>query len=426
MGGTEKEKYRESTRQLPEEREGIGEKIAKGVDKGTEWIGHGMDLADSLTTTGTEIAHLASGGENDTADEIGNVQGMVSGAWGTYSGLYGTVKGSQEAREKSKKGDKRGAALAGFDIAGSIFGGASGATGFTSSLLGKHGWGEREVKGKKENPYADVLGHISAGLGLFGSTTGLAKSSYQTHTYRKLAAKRETQEGIDKMQGQYSSARDDYKSLKDKYKKDKSALSKEQKLEMLKKRHERKRSKDFKEAMMDARQQAKLKSREGIVGIVSSSISTIGGGLGLAGGLFKQFAGNNKVLKTIGLGLGIASGVAGLLAKGAELIGQKIMDRKKKTAKVDSAKKYMEDKVNKLLDKQEAKEDKITKQEAELIIARRLGVEKPTDYKAIYEKLAERRAERILRREEGYKEVLASMGLTEDADKATILEALGV
>jgi hypothetical protein len=40
--------------------------------------------------------------------------------------------------------------------------------------------------------------------------------------------------------------------------------------------------------------------------------------------------------------------------------------------------------------------------------------------------LSERRAERILNKEEGYEEVLAAMGLTKDADKATILEALGV
>lgn len=68
----------------------------------------------------------------------------------------------------------------------------------------------------------------------------------------------------------------------------------------------------------------------------------------------------------------------------------------------------------------------MTLDEAKTIISKRLGVDDPTNYAEIYKKLAERRAERILKREEGYQEVLAALGLTEDADKATILEALGV
>lgn len=412
-------KTKEETRQSEPVTKSKGDKAAEGLDKFMEYGGHASDILGGGTQTVTEILG-AAGVEGKGLDKTSNIAGMASGAWGTLSGIYGTGKGIKDVAEK-KGVDERAARLAGFDIAGSVFGAASGATGFTGSLFADREWGKRG----DENPVADTLGNISAGLGFVGSGIGLAKSSYQTHTYKKLAQRRETDMSQAKMLKKYGTADRRYKELKDKYRQDKKSLTKAEKMEMLRQRYVRKRSRDYMEALRDAQISARQKASEGAWGVASGTVNTLGSGLGLMGGLFKQFAGDNNGLKIAGTVLSIAGGLLGLVAKGVEIGGKIYQDKQKEKSKEERAKNYLKEKAAKLKAKPEPRSDHMTDEEAELIIAKRLGVKNPSNYQEVFQKLAERRADRILNKEEGYREVLAALGLSEKADKATIMEALG-
>ena len=253
----------------------------------------------------------------------------------------------------------------------------------------------------------------------------MAKGICQRRSYGKLAERQETEDSKRKMSHRYINSREKYKQMKEAYNKgDESARSKENRMEMLKQRHDHKRSKDFMEAMDSAREHAKIKSEAGGSGILSGSLGALGGGIGLAGSFAKQFGGFGG--KIAGAVLGGISSAINFSTKGVDSLAGRKEKAAGKAANDTKGKEYIEKKVASLLKKPDAQADHITEDEAKLIVAKRLGVDNPSDYSEIYKKLAERRADRILNKEEGYQEVLDAMGLTEDADKATILEALGV
>lgn len=418
-GLTDDEKSKEETRQSVDVPEKSGaEKFLEGLDTAME-VGDAIsDVADAGISLGTDIAdavYTGKGKEDHKATSMtSNIAGIATGTWGTLSGGYGMFRSGQQARQKRKKGDARGAALSRFDVASNLFGTISGATGMASGIAGLKG-----------SDASDWLGHASGIAGIGGSLTGMAKGICQRRSYGKLAERQETEDSKRKMSHRYINSREKYKQMKEAYNKgDESARSKENRMEMLKQRHDHKRSKDFMEAMDSAREHAKIKSEAGGSGILSGSLGALGGGIGLAGSFAKQFGGFGG--KIAGAVLGGISSAINFSTKGVDSLAGRKEKAAGKAANDTKGKEYIEKKVASLLKKPDAQADHITEDEAKLIVAKRLGVDNPSDYSEIYKKLAERRADRILNKEEGYQEVLDAMGLTEDADKATILEALGV
>ena len=380
------------------------------VDFGADVVGAGFSLGTNVADT----AYSARGVKDHKATSMtSSIADIGLGGYGLLSGGYRTIRSGQQARQKHKKGDKRGAKLAGFDLASNLFGSAGGALGMSGGIAGLAG----------ADAASDWLGHASAMAGIGGSLTGVAKGFYQRHSYGKLAGRKETEESKRKTSQDYINSREKYKQMKGAYARDEQdARSKENRMEMLKQRHNYKRSKDFMEAMDSAREHAKIKSKAGKGGALSGALGALGGGMGLAGGLARQFGGLGGKIANVVLG-----GIGSLVGFGTKALDLRTESKEKKARKAANdakGKEYIEKKVFKLI--LEAQEDHVTGDEAKLIIAKRLGVDDPSDYAEVYKKLSERRADRILNREEGYQDVLAAMGLTEDADKATILEALGV
>ena len=124
----------------------------------------------------------------------------------------------------------------------------------------------------------------------------------------------------------------------------------------------------------------------------------------------------------------ILGGIGNLMKMGTHALNKKNETEEKtatKSANDKNVEKYINKEADALIVESEAQADQMTKEEAKIIVALRLEVKDPTNYEEVYKKLSERRADRILNKEDGYEEVLAAMGLTEPTDKATILEALG-
>ncbi len=331
------------------------------------------------------------------------------------SGLYGAGRSGYQARQKSKKGDARGARLSRFDTASNLFGAGSGALGASSGIAG--------LKGADDA--SDWLGAASGMLDTAGALTNFTKGAYQKRSYGKLARRRETVDSKAEMSNKHIAAKEKYRKMKADYAKgDKDARSKEKRMEMLRQRHEHKRSKDFTEAMLSAQENASRKSKGGNWGMASGGLGTLSSLIGLAGSFAKQFGGVGGAIAGAVLG-----GISGLMKLGTT-VGDKIAEGKEEKAgeksRAKQGEQYLKDKVASLLKKPEAQADHVSEAEARDIVAQRLGLGDASKPEEVYRKLAERRADRILNKEEGYKEVLAAMGLSENADKATILEALGV
>ncbi|NLV16489.1 MAG: hypothetical protein GXY50_04670 [Syntrophomonadaceae bacterium] len=419
-GMSDDEKSKEETRKSdPVPSKSRGERFLEGVDTVKEWGDLGADIAGDAASFATDVAdtaHTSQGNDNHQATSVaGNIASIATGGWGTLSGGYGMFRSGQNARQKRKKGDSRGAALSRFDVASNLFGTASGATGMASGITGLTG-----------SDASDWLGHASGIAGIGGSVTDMIKGIYQKRSYSNLANRKETVDSKAKMANQYMRSTDNYKQMKESYNKgDQSAHSKEKRMEMLKQRHDHKRSKDFMGAMASAQEHSKIKSQAGGSGILSGALNALSGGMGLAGGFAKQFGGfGGKIAGTV------LGGISSLTKYATKYFVNKKGEDKEKAAKKAAndtkGKEYIEEKAANLKKKADAQADHITDEEAKLIVAKRLGIDDPSDYAEVYKKLSERRADRILNKEEGYKEILAAMGLTEDADKATIMEALGV
>ncbi len=419
-GLTDDEKSKEETRQsVNVPRQSRAGRFFEGVDnfmeigdKVSDYAGMGIS---AITETADAVHSKHDIDDHGATDMASNITGIVTGGWGTLSGSYGLFRSAQQARQKRKKGDSRGAALSRFDAVSNLFGAASGATGMASGITGLTG-----------SDASDWLGHASSVADMGGSLTNVLKGAYQKRSYGKLAKRKETGESKAKMANEYMRSNEKYKKMKEAYDKNEGgARSKENRMEMLKQRHAQNRSKDFIEAMESAQEHAKIRSKEGGWGIASGALSTASGGIGFAGSLAKQFGGVGG--KIAGAVLG---GISSLMKVGNKEVVERVAKSKgeaaKKKANDTSGKKYLDEKVASFLKKSDAQSDHVTEEEAKVIIAQRLGVDDPSKYAEIYKKLSERRADRILNKEEGYQEVLAAMGLTEDADKATILEALGV
>ncbi len=396
------------------------EKFFQGVDEFKEWFDLGLDIAGDVSSFATDVADTAytKKGIDDhgPTSMASNIIGIGTSSLGTLSSTYGLFRSGWKATQKAKKGDKRGASLATFDAFSSLFGALSGGTNVASGITGLAG----------ADTASNWLGHTANILGMAGSLTDTFKGVHQFRTYRDLANRKETEGSKAKMAHQFMRSREEYKRMKEKYKQGgKDALTSDEKMEMLKQRNQRKRSKDFMDAMKAAQEHAKIKSQAGKSGILSGALNTVSGAMATAGGFAKQFGGlGGKIAGTVLGGLGSLTKYATKF-----FVDKKAGDKEeaaKKAANDKMGKEYIEEKAAKLVKKPEPQKDHMTLDEAKTIISKRLGVDDPTNYAEIYKKLAERRAERILKREEGYQEVLAALGLTEDADKATILEALGV
>lgn len=349
-------------------------------------------------------------GTKDEEDAGTKIKQLIGGAWSFVSSRLGTFQSGQQATENT--------------------GGASSSPfGFVRSLFAKFaGKGTDDAEaGPEQSTSASGAAGNDLGLANLGrSLIDMAKGVKESYSYGKLAGRKQTGESKAQTANQYINARERYKQLKEAYKKGGvGALSKEERMEMLKQRRTRKRSQDFLEAMAAAQEHAKIKSRAGIGRAVGSGLGSLGGVLNLAGSLVKKFAGPKGQLAGTILGA-LGGGLAMFSPKVGEFLSKKFGTDKAKATNEEKGKKYLEEKAAKLMGKPEAQADHVNEEEAKLIVARRLGVKDPSDYAAVYKKLAERRAERILKKEEGYQEVLAAMGLPEDADKASILEALGV
>ncbi len=399
-------------------------KFFQGADKGKEWIDKGVDyigMGISLGTGITDAVHEGQGKDDDDQGKkangmVGNITNIATGGWGMASGTYGALRSGYQARQKRLKGDSRGARLSRFDTASSIFGATSGALNVAAGGAGL---------GKKDNA-SSWLGNTASILSIGGSINDMSKGIYQRHSYKNLANRKETDASRAKMASEYMQSDEKYKKMKAAYNQgDEGARSKENRMEMLKQRHAAKRSQDFIEATQAAQDHARIKSRAGGRGILSGALSTGSGLIGMAGSLAGQFGGFGG--KIAGAVLG---GISSLMSIGNKEIGDRISDKKGESATKQAndtrGKKYLDDKVASFLRKSEPQADHVTEDEARVIIAQQLGVADASNYSEIYKKLAERRADRILNKEEGYLEVLAALGLSEKADKATILEALGV
>lgn len=413
-GLKDEEKSKEETRgsfatppQQPQSSE-TGENVMEGISTGADVLDYGMSVASDFS------------GDNKGLSIASNVTGILTGGWGMFKGGHGMYKSHKEAKEKKKKGDVMGSRLARFDTFSGLFdftGGAAGVAGSAHGLAGKE-------------KASDRLGLASSVAGLASSSTELLKGAYHMGGYRHLASKAgKTKE---KMTSSYESARDKDKAMKEEYAKGgEGARSKEKRMEMLRQRHARKRSKDFMEAMAAAQEHNKIRAKGGIGTLLKGAGSTLGSGISATGAFLKYFAGENQGLKLAGSILGAVGGAIGLATTGLSWLGKagifkKFQGKTSQSVNEQKGKEYIENKADKLMKKPEAQADHMTKEEALTIVAKRLGVNDPSNYAEVYKKLAERRADRILNKEEGYQEVLASLGLSENADKATILEALGV
>ncbi|NLL56993.1 MAG: hypothetical protein GX244_00575 [Firmicutes bacterium] len=414
-GLDDKEKSKEETRKSDPTPKGSNtmetiDDIVEGVSTLSDVTDYGMSVASDFSK------------ESDGMDKASNITGIATGSIGMATSGYGALRASWQAGKKAKKGDSRGAKLAGFDILSSIFGFTSGATGTASGITGLAG----------KDKASDRLGLASGAAGFAGSSIEMLKGIYEFGSYRRLANRKESEDSKVKMANKYVNARERYKQMKEEYAKGgEGARSKEKRMEMLRQRHDRKRSKDFTEAIASAQEHAKVKSRGGIGTILKGAGSTLGGGIGLAGSFLKHFAGKNEKLKLAGSILGAVGGGISLATTGLSWLGKtgifnKFSGPSAESVNEKKGKEYIESKADKLMKKPEAQADHMTKEEARIIVAKRLGVNDPSNYAEVYKKLAERRADRILNKEEGYQEVLAALGLSEKADKATILEALGV
>ena len=354
--------------------------------------------------------------DDDDKDKKGSTSnsgiGSEKGNRTLLSGIYGTIRSGAKARDKRKKGDSRGAALSRFDTASNAFGTA------TKGLEGG-------ISGVEANDDASAgLGIASGATDMLGSGTNMVKGIYQNRAYGKLANRKETKLSESKMGYTHRKSMKRYKELKEAYHGgDKSARTKEKRMEMLKARHDQKRSKDFMETMSSAKANAKVKSGAGTGGAISA-------GIGLGGGILNTIASGLKLAGPGGMiASAILGGIGSLMKMGSKDIqkGTDAMEKKGRKAGNDaSGKKYIDEKAASLVKKSDAQADHMTVEEARRIVALRLGVDDPSKYDEVYKKLSERRADRILNKEEGYEEVLAAMGLSKKADKATILEALGV
>ncbi|GEM_PF-3027621 len=436
-GLTDNEKSKEETRKsvnVPRKSKAAGffEGVDELMDKGSKAVDYlgmgasfGIDTAsavyerqhESATKAGKteeEMSDIKSG--QDRTDKAGNIVNIITGGAGLLSGTYGSIRSGRKAKQKRLKGDSRGAKLARYDTASNIFGAASGAAGMAGGIAG--------IKGKDDA--SNWLGTTSSILDIAGSVTDTFKGIYQRRAYKDLANRKETTASKAKMAHQHMSSKEAYQQMKSAYKANApGSHDKAKRMEMLKARHAHKRSKDFIEAMEAAQENAKIKSQAGSRGILSGALKTGSGLIGLAGSLAGQFGGTAG--KIAGAVLG---GISSLMKIGTQEIGDRRAEEKEKAASKQAndtrGRKYLDDKVASFLRKSEPQADHVTEDEAKAIIAQRLGVADPTQYGEIYKKLAERRADRILNKEEGYEDVLAAMGLTKDADKATILEALGI
>ena len=367
---------------------------------------------------GTKVEDFIDSKKDAESEKTRNTAQIASGAWGMFSNSYSLFRSHQKSKQKRKKGDSIGAGLERFNMFSNLFGIAAGGTDAARGIAGFKG-------NDTASPWLDMASGI-AGLGK--SATDTFKGMYQSRSYGKLANRKETESSKAKMANEYMRSREKYKHMKEAYdKNEEGTRSKESRMEMLKQRNAYKRSKDYIEAMNAAQETAKNKSKAGKWAFASGALKTLSGGLNLAEPLLaKKLEGSGTIGKAVGTGLKMLGKLAKFGAEKVEKAAGGKQEELQKQSNTNRGKEYLDEKVASFLKKPDAQADHVTEEEAKFIIAQRLGVEDPSNYEEIYKKLSERRAERILNKEEGYEEVLAAMGLTKDADKATILEALGV
>jgi hypothetical protein len=419
-GLADNEKSKEETRKSVDVPESKAGQFFDFVDKLQEGGDITSDVAGGIAATGSDIADAAysqrsaADNESNPGGTSGNIVGIATGGWGALSNTYGSFRSGFKAADKRKKGDSRGAKLAGFDTASNIFGAASGAMGMGGNIAGLCG----------DSGTSGVLGLTSGLADSAGAFTKMFKGMYQKKTYGDLANRKETDQSKRKMAGTERSEKEKYRKMKAAYHgNEEGSHAKDKRMEMLKARHDYRRSKDFTEAMSSAQANAKVKSDAADGGVFSAALGGIGGALNMMASGFKMMGPGGKIAGAI------LGGIGNLLKMSTHAVnkaGEAKEKAARKSANETNARKYIQEKTDSLLAKPDAQADHLTGEEAKTIVAKRLGAKVPLDFTEVYKKLSERRADRILNKEEGYEEVLASMGLSANADKATILEALGV
>jgi len=397
----------EDTGDKKDEQSDAGEKGEEEKQAGSEDKGEEEEKQVGSQDKDEEEKPAAQEKKDDEKEDNG--LGTEKGNRSLLSNTYGLIRTGAQARDRRKKGDKRGATLKRFDFASKFF--STAGTGL-----------ENGISGVKPDENASIgLELASNTMKMAGSGTDMAKGIYQSRSYGKLVNSKDARLAKSKLGYTSRKSQKKYRELREALKK--GDTSKDKRMELLKARNDYRRSQDFTEAIAAAQTHAKIKSRAGKTGAVSAGLS-LGG----------------DILNTIGAGLKLAGPIGGLVgtilggfgslmkmgSKDVQKASEAMEKKAVKKANADQGKKYLEEKAAALLKKPEAKSDNMTEDEAKMIVAKRLGVDEPNDYEEIYKKLSERRAERILNKEEGYEDVLAAMDLPKDADKAMILEALGV